>query len=139
MRRLRVARPTSTGEEREVLAQLVRDETGEAEEESGFVADAILAAFDVRLKSAHIPTDDEFAPGECDGSSACSAARHVHGCYTRHRADQCDSPDEYGHLTSEPQGRPRPCIAPGHSGCQQRVVDGEWWTIHHPQSRSTKE
>ncbi|GAB6857327.1 hypothetical protein [Microbacterium xylanilyticum] len=41
--------------------------------------------------------DDEFAPGECDGSGTCSAPIHVHGCYTPHRSDQCDSPDEYGH------------------------------------------
>ena len=41
--------------------------------------------------------DDEFAPGECDGSNKCTAPIHVHGCYTPHRSDQCDSPDEYGH------------------------------------------
>lgn len=47
---------------------------------------------------------DEFAPGECDGSGTCPAPVHVHGCYRPHRADQCDSPDEYGHI--EPQGEP---------------------------------
>ncbi|MDR6868477.1 hypothetical protein J2Y69_003093 [Microbacterium resistens] len=47
--------------------------------------------------------DDEFAPGECDGSSTCSAPIHVHGCYAPHRSDQCDSPDEYGH-TDRPNG-----------------------------------
>lgn len=45
-------------EEREALARLIHHETGEAPEESGFVADAILAAFDVALK-AHARTDDE--------------------------------------------------------------------------------
>jgi len=35
---------TPTDDEREVLARIVRDETGEADEESGFVADAVLAA-----------------------------------------------------------------------------------------------
>lgn len=49
-------------------------------------------------------TLDEFAPGECDGSGTCPAPVHVHGCYRPHRADQCDSPDEYGHI--EPQGEP---------------------------------
>lgn len=45
--------------------------------------------------------EDEFAPGECDGSGKCSAPRHIHGCYTAHRADQCDAPDEYGHLPAD--------------------------------------
>lgn len=49
---------------------------------------------------------DEFAQDECDGSGTCPARRHIHGCYTRHRADQCDSPDEYGHLSAEPQAEP---------------------------------
>lgn len=42
--------------------------------------------------------EDEFAPGECDGSGTCTAAMHIHGCFTPHRSDQCDSPDEYGHI-----------------------------------------
>jgi hypothetical protein len=50
--------------------------------------------------------EDEFTPGECDGSGKCPAEMHVHGCYMPHRADQCDSPDEYGHLPAEPQGEP---------------------------------
>ncbi|WP_295103126.1 hypothetical protein [uncultured Microbacterium sp.] len=50
--------------------------------------------------------EDELAPGECDGSGKCAAERHIHGCYTPHRADQCDAPEEYGHLPSEPQGEP---------------------------------
>lgn len=44
--------------------------------------------------------DHEFAPGECDGSGTCSAPIHVHGCYTPHRSDECDSPEEYGHTDS---------------------------------------
>lgn len=39
--------------------------------------------------------EDEFTPGECDGSGKCPAEMHVHGCYMPHRADQCDSPDEH--------------------------------------------
>ena len=54
------------------------------------------------FEKAHTPTDD----GECDGSGKCPAEMHVHGCYMPHRADQCDSPDEYGHLPAEPQGEP---------------------------------
>lgn len=49
---------------------------------------------------------DEFSQDECDGSGTCPARRHIHGCYTRHRADECDSPEEYGHLPAEPQGEP---------------------------------
>lgn len=56
------------------------------------------------LRVAPNDVEDEFAPGECDGSSACVAPIHVHGCYRPHRADQCDSPDEYGHIV--PQGEP---------------------------------
>lgn len=47
---------------------------------------------------------DEFAPGECDGSGTCPAPHHIHGCYTTHRADQCDAPEEYGHLPADTQG-----------------------------------
>lgn len=50
--------------------------------------------------------EDEFAPGECDGSGTCSAPRHIHGCYRPHRADECDAAEEYGHLPAEPQGEP---------------------------------
>lgn len=50
-------------------------------------------------------TTREFAPGECDGSGECSAPIHVHGCYTPHRSDQCDSPNEYGHIDSESEGK----------------------------------
>lgn len=35
---------TPTDDEREILTRIIHDETGEPEEESGFVADAILAA-----------------------------------------------------------------------------------------------
>lgn len=50
-------------------------------------------------------SEGEFAPGECDGSGTCSAPIHVHGCYTPHRSDQCDSPDEYGHIDSGSEGK----------------------------------
>lgn len=64
-------------------------------------ADAISAEFYITVKPVTDRTirsdDDEFAPGECDGSNKCTAPIHVHGCYTPHRSDQCDSPDEYGH------------------------------------------
>ncbi|KQQ65061.1 hypothetical protein ASF63_13905 [Microbacterium sp. Leaf320] len=76
--------------------------------EDGWEAPAIdvQEALDA-LSGSEVPepsAEDEFAPGECDGSGKCSAPRHIHGCYTLHRADQCDAPDEYGHLPSEPQG-----------------------------------
>lgn len=45
--------------------------------------------------------EDEFAPGECDGSGTCPAPVHVHGCYRSHRSDECDSPEEYGHTDRE--------------------------------------
>lgn len=48
-------------------------------------------------------TPDKFVPGECRGDDTCSAPRHVHGCYTPHRADQCDAPNEHEHL---PDTRP---------------------------------
>lgn len=35
---------------------------------------------------------------ECDGSGQCRAFVHVHGCYTPHRADECDAPGEFGHI-----------------------------------------
>lgn len=35
---------------------------------------------------------------ECRGDHECPAFMHIHGCYTAHRADQCDAPDEHGHL-----------------------------------------
>lgn len=50
--------------------------------------------------------EDEFAPGECTGAGDCDAPVHIHGCYRRHSADQCDAPNEYGHLTPEPQSEP---------------------------------
>lgn len=63
-----------------------------------------------RFRRSEVPEpsaeEDELAPGECDGSGKCAAERHIHGCYTPHRADQCDAPEEYGHLPSEPQGEP---------------------------------
>ncbi len=34
----------------------------------------------------------------CDGSTTCKGPVHIHGCYARHRADECDSPKEYGHI-----------------------------------------
>lgn len=45
---------------------------------------------------------DEFAPGECTGAHDCDAPKHIHGCYRPHRADQCDAPEEYGHIEREP-------------------------------------
>lgn len=45
--------------------------------------------------------EDEFAPGQCDGSATCAAPIHVHGCFRPHRSDECDSPDEYGHTDRE--------------------------------------
>ena len=74
--------------------------------EAAYYADRILAAGFRRTEVPEPSTEDVFAPGECDGSGTCSAQRHIHGCYTVHRADQCDAPDEYGHLSSEPQGEP---------------------------------
>jgi hypothetical protein len=34
---------------------------------------------------------------DCNGTDACPAAMHVHGCFTPHRAEQCDVPGEHGH------------------------------------------
>lgn len=94
----------SSESEREALANLVQ---------LGFVtdwyeaADRILAAGFRRTEVPEPSAEgDEFAQDECDGSGKCPALRHIHGCYTRHRADQCDSPDEYGHLPLSPQGEP---------------------------------
>lgn len=44
----------------------------------------------------------EFAPGECTGAHDCDAPMHIHGCYRPHRADQCDAPEEFGHIAREP-------------------------------------
>jgi hypothetical protein len=63
-----------------------------------------------RLEEVEVPRDtepsvsgSEFAPGECDGSSACTATKHVHGCYTPHRSTECDAPNDFGHIP-EPGG-----------------------------------
>lgn len=45
-----------------------------------------------------------FAPDECTGAYDCDAPIHVHGCYRPHRADQCDSPEEYGHISPVGEG-----------------------------------
>lgn len=57
-----------------------------------------------RSEAPEPSVEDEFAPGECTGAGDCDAPIHVHGCYRPHRADQCDAPDEYGHI--ETQGEP---------------------------------
>lgn len=43
---------------------------------------------------------------ECIGNDRCPAPVHVHGCYTPHRADKCDAPNEFGHLPDAPVTRP---------------------------------
>lgn len=60
---------------REIMARIIRDETGEADEESGFVADAILAAFHVTLKQ---PVEQ---PGKCE-----------HGTLLTHLCADCPRP-----------------------------------------------
>lgn len=32
-----------------------------------------------------------------------------------------------------PYRKPKPCTASGHEGCEISLVNGEWWTTHHPQ------
>jgi hypothetical protein len=75
-----------------------------------------------RLRRSEVPepsAEAEFAPGECDGSGTCPAESHIHGCYTRHRADQCDAPEEYGHLPAEPQGEPSSEVTEPSAECSQ--------------------
>mgnify|MGYP001598277473 CR=1 FL=1 len=102
---------TPTDDEREALETVIARVWANYSEQIGptdaEVTAAILAA---GFRRSEVPEPsaegDEFAQDECDGSGTCPARRHIHGCYTVHRADQCDSPDEYGHLPPEPQGEP---------------------------------
>lgn len=38
---------------------------------------------------------DEFAPGECEGHSCCTAKLHVHGCFADRDGSRCDDPTEH--------------------------------------------
>lgn len=90
------------------------------------IAERAVAA--LRRSEVPEPSADrgEFAPGECDGSGTCSAQRHIHGCYTVHRADQCDAPEEYGHLPAEPEGEPSDADLRAVAGALA-AIDGKPW------------
>lgn len=62
------------------------------------IMDELIAALRASFLGAENPETSEFGPDECDGSGCCPASRHVHGCYTPHRATQCDEPDGHGHI-----------------------------------------
>lgn len=57
---------TPTDDEREILTRIIHDETGEPEEESGFVADAILAAGFRRPVQGEPPVAPYFDDGMID-------------------------------------------------------------------------
>ena len=130
---------------------MLRWEQAERERAAGISSVAGLAALRAGARQAGLllgqtpmpdredrPDEDEFAPGECDGSGTCSAPIHVHGCYTPHRSDECDSPDEYGHTDREICGAElnadsRPCQSErGHSGDHWTPSDQAgkpmWWS-----------
>lgn len=76
----------------------------EAERLMEELADAGLELRYQKHPKPEITDEAEFAPGECTGANDCDAAMHTHGCYRPHRADECDDPDEYGHLQPLGQG-----------------------------------
>ena len=96
---------TPSDDEREALARAI-DPIGYTGAFAGRAADRALAAGFRRSEVPEPSAEDAFAPGECTGAGDCDAPIHVHGCYRPHRADQCDAPEEYGHLPGEPQGEP---------------------------------
>ncbi len=68
------------------------------------LAARLQAALRVPVGEGKQAEADSFAPGECTGASECDAPIHVHGCYRPHRADQCDAPEEYGHIPPAGEG-----------------------------------
>jgi len=112
-----------TDDEREALVAAYLEEHGHhADARHGFL---VGLATGFRRSAVPEPSagEDEFTPGECDGSGKCPAEMHVHGCYMPHRADQCDSPDEYGHLPAEPQGEPSDAVL--------KVFEDEWYRLDY--------
>jgi hypothetical protein len=47
-------------------------------------------------------TFDPIVDGGCDGSAACKAERHIHGCFAD-RLGNCDHPSEHLRVRVEPQ------------------------------------
>ncbi|MCT1395652.1 hypothetical protein M4D51_07920 [Microbacterium sp. p3-SID338] len=139
--------PTPTDDEREALAAViagVRWPDGApviGSRAGGMIRDAILASEVWRFRRSEVPEPsaegDEFAQDECDGSGTCPARRHIHGCYTRHRADECDSPDEYGHLPPEPQGEPSDAsVRAALREWFQGIIAGGWTAEHEAKMRA---
>lgn len=90
-------------DEREALGRILQGIVEEGIDLRDAV-DAVLAAGYRKHPEPEITEEMEFAPGECTGASDCDAPIHVHGCYRPHRADQCDAPDEYGHVVPVGEG-----------------------------------
>lgn len=91
-------------ERQDMVAWLLREQTNDLSPLGRDYTDAEIAEALRRPLSPEPSAEDEFAPGECTGAGDCDAPIHVHGCYRPHPADQCDAPDEYGHI--EPQAEP---------------------------------